>query len=230
MIMFKNEVLLFFTFQFLFFVSAFFFGKWYSGNGLAAWGLPFSKLAVRAFFVGIGLGIILYGIPFLLSLLLNIESITAVPSFEIILKNSLSFAVGVLFTSFSEDILTRGLIFAHFRDKLKPVFLAAFSALIYLLNHIYRLGDGFDVLAYLFLLGIIYVIPLLITKNLWITGAMHWAGNVFFFITHEAIEIEAGKAAISYNFFFALCLIFMIPLIWVLIKKIQPKVMLPHPS
>lgn len=222
MIMFRNDVSLFFTFQLLFFGSAYFLGKWYSGNGLAAWGLPVSKKVFRAVFFGIGLGILLYGIPFLLSLLLNIESVAEIPSFQTILQSSLPFAVGVLLTSFSEDILTRGLIFSHFKDKLKPVVLVLFSAAVYLLNHIYRLGDGFDVLAYLFLLGVVFMIPLLITRNLWVTGAMHWAGNLFFFVTHEVIKTESGSTAISYNYFFSGCLLFMIPLIWLLTKKFHP--------
>ena len=219
MIMFRNNPVLFFTFQILFFISAFVLGNWYSGKGLAAWGLPFSKKVFNALIFGILLGILLYGIPFSLSLFLRIERMISIPSFGVVVQSSLPFAIGVVLTSFSEDILTRGLVFAHFRDKLKPVLLAVLSAAIYLLNHIYRLGDGFDVLAYLFLLGIIFMLPLLITKNLWITGGVHWAGNLFFFITHEVMQTQPGTGFLSYNYFFALCLLFMIPLIWILMKK-----------
>lgn len=215
-IMFENNVILFFTFQFLFFVSAYFLGIWYSGNGLSAWGLPFSKKIGKNIFLGILLGIILYSVPYFLSLFLNITEIKYLPTFLEAFKEGWPFALGVLFTSFSEDILTRGLIFAHFNNKLKPLFLALFSAVIYLLNHIYRLDDGLDVIAYIFLLGILFIIPVLTTKNLWITGAMHWAGNVFYFYSHNLIQVEVNEEYFSYNYLFSVCILLMIPLFWFL--------------
>ena len=165
-IMFENNVILFFTFQFLFFISAYFLGRWYSGKGFAAWGLPFSKKIINNIFLGILLGLFLYSVPYFLFLFLGFEEIKYLPTFPEVFKEGWPFALGVLFTSFSEDILTRGLIFAHFNDKIKPLFLAMLSALIYLLNHIYRLDDGLDVIAYLFLLGILFIIPVLTTRNL----------------------------------------------------------------
>ncbi len=219
MIMFRNNPVLFFTFQILFFISAFVLGNWYSGKGLAAWGLPFSKRLFSPLIFGILMGILLYGLPFTLSLFLGIEKITTIPSFGVVVQSSLPFAIGVLFTSFSEDILTRGLIYAHFSRKLKPEYLILLSASIYYLNHIYRLNDGADVLAYIFLLGLIFMIPLLLTRDLWITGAMHWAGNLFFYVTHEVIQTQPGNSSISYNSFFAICLLFMIPMFWILTRK-----------
>ena len=213
-IMFENNVILFFGFQSLFFISAYFLGKWYSGNGLAAWGLPFSKTIIKNIILGILLGIILYAVPFFLSLFLEIVSISYLPSLLEILKSGWPFALGVLFTSFSEDILTRGLIFAHFNKKMKPLFLAMLSALIYLLNHIYRLDDGLDVIAYLFLLGILFIIPVLTTKNLWNTGAMHWAGNVFFFFSYNLVQVEVNEEIFNYNYLFSICILLMIPLYW----------------
>ena len=221
-ILFRNNILLFFIFQILFFVASFFLGNWYSDNGLAAWRLSvFPKIYKRAFF-GIILGIFLYAIPFLLALILKIEVISEIPPTAEIVKKSLPFAIGVLFTSFSEDILTRGIVYAHFRKKMKPVFLILFSASVYLLNHIYRWSDGFETLSYIFLLGVIFILPLLNTKDLWTTGFMHWAGNLFFYISHEVIKIGGENTVMSYNTLFSLTLLFMIPLVWLITKQLNP--------
>ena len=224
MLMFQNNIPLFFTFQFLFFISALLLGNWYSGNGLSAWGLPFSRAILKHISLGLLLGVVLYAVPYGLALFSGIEKIIEFPSLQAIMLNSLPFAFGVLFTSFSEDILTRGLIYTHFNKKLKPGFLLVFSASIYLFNHIYRLNDGLDVLVYIFLLGIIFMIPVLNSKKLWITGAMHWSGNLFFFISHNVIQVKENPELLSYNYLFSTCLILMIPIVWILTRKlILPK-------
>ena len=219
--MFKNNIPLFFTFQIIFFITATILGKWYSGNGLSTWGLPFKRKILINIIIGILLGILLYSVPYCLALIFEIEKISKIPPILTIIENSYPFAIGVIFTSLSEDILTRGLIFAHFNRRLKPIFLAILSASIYLLNHIYRIQEGSDVLIYIFLLGIIFIIPVMNSKNLWITGAMHWAGNLFFFISHNVIQVKDNESIISYNYLFSICILFMIPLIWVVTKKFR---------
>ena len=220
MIVFKNNPVSFFLFQGLFFILAWVFGNWYSGNGLAAWGLPFTRKIVPFFAWGVILGILLYAIPFFINLLLEVEQIVKVPNAFSILNASLPFAFGVLFSSFSEDILTRGIIYAELYSKVKPQLLAVISALVYLLNHIYRLSDGPESWSYIFMLGIVFIIPVLVTKNLWLTGAMHWAGNVFFFVTHNAIQTEASPFNISPNYLFAISLFILSPFIYLVTKKI----------
>lgn len=221
-IMFRNNVLLFFLSQILFFVSSYLLGNWYSGNGLMAWRLPLHSKIYKRALLGMVLGIFLYAIPYVLAMILEIEFISEIPTITTILTSSLPFAMGVFFTSFSEDILTRGLIFAHFHKKIKPMFLALLSASVYLMNHIYRWGDSIETLSYIFLLGIIFIIPLLNSKDLWVTGFMHWAGNIFFYISHEVISVQENSAVMSYNTLFSLCLLFLIPLVWLITKKIKP--------
>jgi membrane protease YdiL (CAAX protease family) len=223
MIMFRNNALLFFLFQALFFVSAYFLGKWYNGTGLSSWGLPFPKRVYRPFFFGMILGIILYGIPFALSLYLGVEKLVSIPPTSEIILSSLPFAVGVLLTSFSEDILTRGLIYSEAGKKIRPVFIILFSAALYLFNHIYRLTDGPETWTYLFLLGIIFMIPLIQTGNLWLTGAMHWAGNLFFFVTHSAIDLQETGHGINYNTLFSIWLVLYIPVVYFISRKISEK-------
>ena len=227
MIMFKNNATGFFIFQLLFFVSAFLFGNWYSREGLAAWGLPFSIKMLKPFLLGMVLGILLYGISYCTSVLSGIETIIKVPGVGDIMKSSLAFTVGVLFSSLSEDVLTRGIMYRYFNHKIKPAPLVFLSASVYLLNHIYRLTDGIETLLYIFLLGIVFIIPVIYTKNLWLTGGMHWAGNVFFFVSHNVIGTEEHSGILSPNAVFIICLIVFIPFIWLLSNKLYGD---PKPS
>ena len=218
LIVFQNNAIGFLIVQFIFFIAAYFMGKWYSGDGLSAWGLPLK--GKRHFVVGVAGGISIYASSYFVSILLCVESIAIVPDWITIAKASTPFAFGVLFSSFSEDVLTRGLIYAHLKDKLKPFWLVLLSTIVYVLNHIYRLGDGIESLLYLFLLGILFFIPILKTKSLWLTGFMHWSGNTFFFVSHNVIQTESNNGFISPNYLFSICLALYIPVIWLISKKL----------
>ncbi len=220
MIVFKNSPVYFFLLQGLFFSLAWIFGNWYSQNGLTAWGLPFKRKMLRLSAIGFVMGIILYGFPFAISLLFGVEEIVKIPDLKTIILSSLPFAVGVFFSSLSEDILTRGVIYAQFHTKLKTYWLVIASALLYLLNHIYRLNDGLESLTYLFILGVVLIIPLINTRNLWFTGAMHWSGNVFFYVTHNVIQTDSLDSKISPNYLFAICMVILIPFTFLVTKKI----------
>jgi hypothetical protein len=98
------------------------------------------------------------------------------------------------------------------------------SALIYLLNHIYRLTEGPEAWCYIFLLGVNFMIPLVLTKNLWFTGSMHWAGNAFFFMTHQVMKTETPAGVMSPNYVFAICLLAFIPLNWLISSRLKPVV------
>ncbi len=221
MIVFKNNVAGFFTFQFLFFTVAYICGNWYKKNGFATWGLPFFKGCYKLIMIGIVAGILLYAIPYFFSIATGIETIISSPKLDVLIVSSLPFAFGVFFSSFSEDILTRGIAYSVFNGSMKTRWIILLSSLIYLLNHIYRMGDGLESLLYIFLLGIVFIIPVIFTKNLWLTGSMHWAGNTFFFITHNLIQTKNESNVISSNYLFAIFILLFIPLIWRLSKKLS---------
>lgn len=220
MIVFQGSPAGFFLFQLLFFVSAWLLGQAYGANGLANWGLPFVAKSSKLFLMGIGLGCILYAVPYALSLYLGIEFVIRVPAGVPLIKSALPFAFGVLFSSFSEDILTRGLIYRHFNARLKPLGLVLLSASVYVLNHIYRLTDGPEAWMYLFLLGAVFIIPVIFTKNLWLTGGMHWAGNTFFFVTHSVIQTQESSRYLSPNYLFAAWLLVFLPLLGYLCRRL----------
>ena len=220
MIVFRDSPAGFFLFQFLFFLAAWRLGHWYAASGLTVWGLPFTARSFKLFLIGIGVGCILYGVPYALALYLGVEVILRVPDGVPLVKSTLPFAFGVLFSSLSEDMLTRGLIYQYYHPKLKPLGLILLSASVYLLNHIYRLTDGPETWLYLFLLGVIFLIPVLFTRNLWLTGGMHWAGNTVFFVTHSVIQTEESRGPLSANALFAGWLLVCIPLLLLLCRRL----------
>lgn len=222
MIMFQNSALGFLGFQSIFFVFAFYIGKLQFGEGLSAWGLRFSKNFYQSLFWGIIMGIILYGSTFLISMLSDSEKISHIPTFKQAAIPAGLFIFGNFFSSFSEDILTRGYIQKHLKF-LNPIMILALSASIYLLNHIYRLTDGIETYMYLFSLGIIFCMPLLITGKLWFTGGMHWAGNVTFYLTHEIIKTEAGSNSISPNIILTAMICILFPIIYFMNLKLKSK-------
>lgn len=223
MLLFKNSVGGFFVFQFLFFLSAWILGNWNKKNGFAFWGLSFSMLKSKHFLIGIILGIILYCIPYIISLSLGIEFLSKIPPWADILKASIPFTFGVIFSSFSEDVLTRGIVYRLLNDKTKTVWIILISSMLYLLNHIFRIKDGLDTLSYLFLLGVLFIIPLMFTKSLWITGFMHWSGNTFFYVTHHVIQTNNNLNHVTPNQIFVFWILILIPIFWYFFKRFKSK-------
>lgn len=216
MIVFKNSPTGFLGFQFLFFLTAWLVAKWQTGKGLSAWGLGLRKHFLQQLLIGILIGIVLYGLYFFISIRCGAEKIVSAPSLNQVLSPFFLFVFGNFFSSFSEDILTRGYVYQHSYRKLSGTTIVLLSALVYLLNHIYRLSDGPQAWIYLFALGIFYVLPLIISKRLWFTGGMHWSGNCFFFFTHGIMTTDNGSLHFSPNYILVICILLLLPVtIWI---------------
>ena len=208
----------FLSFQIAFFLVAWLLAKWQGLNGLAAWRLDTKKGWFKNLLLGMFMGLILYGGAFAVSLWLKSEQIIQVPSFSAIWPQLALFGIGTFFSSFSEDVLTRGYVYKHMASKTSALTFVLISSTIYVLNHIYRLGDGVETLIYLFLLGVLFAIPLLFTKRLWLTGGMHWIGNTTFYYTHSAISVKEGQGELSPNTIFIVCIILFIPLMVLILR------------
>ena len=221
MIVFKNSPVGFLAFQLLFFVAAWLIGRWQAGTGLAAWGLDFGKHVGKHLVLGMMMGAVLYGATFGISVLLGLEKLTEVPALDAIVTPLSLFVFGNFFSSFSEDVLTRGYVYHHLNGRVSNWWLVFLSAAVYLLNHIYRLGDSIETHLYLFALGVLFVIPLILTKRLWFTGGMHWAGNVTFYYTHEILKTEETGKGISPNYVLIGVILLLIPLNYYLLRKFK---------
>jgi membrane protease YdiL (CAAX protease family) len=79
--------------------------------------------------------------------------------------------------SIAEDIVTRGFLMRALPAlSRRPVFIAA-SALLYVLNHIYRLHNGPAEWAMLFCFGLAYAGALYYSRSLWPALGLHWGWN-----------------------------------------------------
>lgn len=219
MIVFKNSPLGFLGFQGLFFGAAWAIAKWQGLPGLVAWGLDTRKGFFLHLITGILFGLALYGLAFFISVWSHAEKIASVPAFTDISSALGLFVFGNFFSSFSEDILTRGYVYRHLNGKMSMVVIVIASALIYTFNHIYKLDKGFEMLFYLFCLGLVYIVPLVISGRLWFTGGMHWAGNCLLYYTHELIKTNDGNGPISFNYILAILCMLFIPLVYFFQQK-----------
>lgn len=219
MIVFKNSATSFLLCQALFFIAAHIIGKMQFGDGLKSWGFVINKHTSADILKGLIIGILVYGITFSWALFSDAEKIITIPNTNTVFQMMGLFVFGNFFSSFSEDILTRAYVYKHFNKKLQPHLLILLSAVIYVLNHIYRLGNGIETYVYLFLLGVFFMLPLLQTQRIWVTGCIHWAGICTFYYTHEVIKTTSGKAILSPNYILSLVLIIAIVLYFIMNQK-----------
>lgn len=191
MVMQQNSTAGFLAGQAAFFLAAWLLARWQGFTGFAAWGILFNENAWRNLLAGMLLGFIVYGFYFITSLRLHFEEIVAVPSAKVFIQSFLLFTFATFFSSLSEDVLTRSYLFKHFSGKISPGLLLLLSSLVYVANHIYRLGDGVQVLLYLFILGVVLMLALMLTKNIWLTLGLHWSGNIIYQLTNNIIQTKS---------------------------------------
>jgi membrane protease YdiL (CAAX protease family) len=129
MILFKNNPAGFLVFQGFFFAAAWIIAQWQFKEGLAAWGLDTKKYFIGHLVLGMLMGIILYGLAYFINLNFGIEKKMAVPPASAIISPLLVFMFGNFFSSFSEDILTRGYLYKHLNGKVNIPALIFISAL-----------------------------------------------------------------------------------------------------
>ena len=212
---------LFLLLQLCFFVAAFFIARWQGFKGLSSWALKPSAGWFLQWTTGMIMGIFLYGFSFYIAGLVNGNFPVTIPPFSSFIKPLLLFAFGTFLSSLSEDILVRGYFFRHIRPKVPSGLFIGFTSIIYLLNHIYRLGEGWQTLVYLTLLGILFAIPLVYTERLWYTTGMHWMGNVTFYFTHSILVSGDNAGNVSPNLVFIICILFMLPFQYLLFPRLS---------
>lgn len=86
------------------------------------------------------------------------------------------------FPSIAEDMVTRGYLFRARNGGREPSGWApapfvVFSAIVYVLNHVFRLGLGPSEWFMLFVFGSVYALALVRTGSLWPAVALHWGWN-----------------------------------------------------
>jgi hypothetical protein len=113
-VLFQNNPKAFLIVQLIFFLTAWLIARWQKFKGLSTWGMDTGKQWVKHLISGMLMGVVLYGLTYAISLAIGSEVITHVPGAGVIISQLGLFCFGVFFSSFSEDILTRGYLFKHF--------------------------------------------------------------------------------------------------------------------
>ena len=219
MMLFKNSATGFLLLSFVFFIVAWLVAKWQGLEGLAAWGMVIERKGLKQLGLGLLAGGIVYGIYFLTSLALDIDRIKEVPPLGTFISQFLLFALGTFFSSLSEDVLVRGYLYRFLNGKINPYNLIALSSLVYVLNHIYRLGEGSGFWLYILIIGVFLMLAMVRTGNIWLTLGLHWAGNIVYHTTHSVMHTEAGKGNFSGTLLYILFLLLLIPITFFISQK-----------
>lgn len=161
-----------------FLVAAFFLARAQGWRGLGGYGLGLTSNWLGHLTIGLVLGLAFFVLSFYLSVLLGYESMTVNSTIAAFASQLPMLLLMTAVPSVAEDILTRGYLYAHLQKYMKPAYWVLLSAVVYVLNHIWRLGDGPAVLSYLMLLGLVLAYAVIITKSLWLAFGIHWGANI----------------------------------------------------
>ena len=86
--------------------------------------------------------------------------------------------VSTFVPSLAEDIITRGFWWRVPGQRLRGAAFVFVTSAIYVLNHIYRLGNGPSEWLMLFCFGIAYAVAVVRSGSLWAAVGVHWGWNL----------------------------------------------------
>ncbi|MFJ7725319.1 lysostaphin resistance A-like protein [Neobacillus sp. NPDC097160] len=172
-----NQPVLILSCFLLFFVIAHIVAKLLGENGISAFGLQRHTGSSKTLFTGYLLGLLFYGGSMVVSVITGEISFEGIFSIQQIILPLLGMILLTFLSSASEDILTRGYVFKYLPQKISMTVLVVISSVVYVLNHIWRIDDGYTQWIMLFLMGLTYAIPFAVTRSLWFTIGCHWGWN-----------------------------------------------------
>jgi uncharacterized protein len=95
------------------------------------------------------------------------------------------------FPSIAEDIVARGFVMRAFPSLRARWLFIPFSALVFVLNHIYRLANGPAEWAMLFAFGLAYAAALWFSGSLWAALGLHWGWNYAGKLADRVASVDA---------------------------------------
>lgn len=188
----------------IFVVAAFVVIRIQKGEGFAAYGLFQLRKYKFNLLKGLLLGFAFAALTNFISVWLNWNSLPANFSFTQIILQTLIFTVGTLLPSLAEDILTRGYLFAHWNKRWSKNLFVLVSAVVFALNHIFRLSHV-DVMVYIFILGLLLAWCLVYTRSLWLTLGIHWGSNIAYQFFTNVVSLKTLKETGLDNYLLAAC-------------------------
>jgi len=164
-------------------------GRWLGGRGFDAFGLSLLPGWQRVLAAGLLLAALAKAASLAVAPLVGAG--TVIPSAGPIAPAALALAALTTFVpSLAEDILTRGILLRGWRWSGAAFVLA--SALLYTLNHVWRLDWGVTEQVRLFCLGLAYGAAAWRWRSLWGAVALHWGWNLANVWAQLAFSVSGG--------------------------------------
>jgi uncharacterized protein len=157
-------------------------GRWMGFRGYDAYALEWQRVTPVLLAGGLALALLVKYVAVCIGMAFNVyvARAPAVPSVaSISFLSSIPWALVATFVpSIAEDILTRGFLYRTLRVRWVPWVFVLSSGVLYVLNHIYRLGAGPAEWAMLFCFGLAYATAVVRTGSLWLAVGLHWGWNL----------------------------------------------------
>ncbi len=128
-----------------------------------------------------------------------------------------SVAFTTAFPSLAEDIVARGYWFRQWPRLGSGIGFVLFSAGYFVLNHVYRLGNGPMEWLMLFVFGLAYAAALARTGTLWAAFGLHWGWNIGAFAAGDVFHVEtldksSGSGLSIAAHVLILCVVLVLPI------------------
>jgi membrane protease YdiL (CAAX protease family) len=163
-------------------VGAWPLGRWLGFRGYEAYALEWRKAAPLLLVGGLVLALLMKYVAVCVGMALNVYAAKApgaTPAAAVSFLSSIPWALLVtLVPSLAEDVLMRGFPYRAARIRWQPWIFVLASSLLYVLSHIYWLGQGPSEWAMLFCYGLAYATAVARTGSLWLAVGLHWGWNV----------------------------------------------------
>ncbi len=161
-------------------------------RGLDAWFMGFSRGWFGLLAATFVLAVAVKAIALMLGSQAGVYAVSALEglSASAVLLAALAMLPYTFFPSVAEDILTRGFLMRAFPRLSQQWLFVVFSAGLYVLNHIYRLGNGAMEWIMLFCFGLAYGAALYYSRSLWAAIGLHWGWNFTGQFADRVVAVE----------------------------------------
>ncbi|MBS1602332.1 MAG: CPBP family intramembrane metalloprotease [Bacteroidetes bacterium] len=209
-----------------FLAVAYLVARWQGWKGLGGYGLGLRRGWYVKLAGGMVAGLVAFSIAVFVSMELGYENFRSFAPFRIVAVRLPALFVLTFFPSIAEDILTRGYLYGHLSKKMPRWGWVVFSAGLYVLNHIWRLGEGLAVLSYLFAFGVLLAYAVWRSGSLWLALGIHWGANIAFeasrtFVVSDTVVAEAGNRVLALTWLTAVVLYVGVDRLQELRKRIE---------
>lgn len=176
-------------------------GRWLGFRGYEAYALEWRRSAPLLLVGGLALALLMKYVAVCVGMALNVYAARApesTPAAAVSFLSSIPWALVVtLVPSLAEDILTRGFLYRATRIRWQPWMFVLASSVFYVLNHVYRLGQGPSEWAMLFCYGLAYATAVARTGSLWLAVGLHWGWSLANVLIGDILPHEVLSATWS---------------------------------